>query len=87
MTIKRSWRICKCDIDQCDIESFLHRMGFPMYAEVYRGKNLFPGFSHLKYALAMNRLEIESILEIKNKTHLQAVWSGLEFIRSLMILK
>lgn len=71
--------MCECDIDVSDMGKFFHQLGLPMYAEVCFNKrfNL-----HLNDLLHMNRCELVSNMNIKNKTHLLAVWTALDYVRS-----
>ncbi len=66
------WTPCKCDLDTKSLESFLVKLGLPMYTDILRGDTSV-SCGDLDQLFDMSREQLESHFSIQNKSHLYTI--------------
>jgi hypothetical protein len=64
------WTPCKCDLDTKSVESFLVKLGLPMYLDALRGET---STSDILRLFDMSKDELEAHFCIQNKSHLETI--------------
>ena len=78
------WNLCKCDLDTQSVESFLIKIGLPMYIEKV-DRNSQPFAKQFQQVFDMSLNDLESCFCIQNRQHLRVIFYAIQLAKQFVL--